>query len=56
MSKGIKRVEDAQRNKIGQEALDGMRINPAKTLDNVNWIKEKCMASLKEAQQAQVKW
>ena len=38
-----------------EEAQDGMRINPAEILGNVNWIKEKYMASPKEAQQAQIK-
>ena len=47
MPKGMKLVEDAQ---------DGMRINLAETLDNMNWIREKYMIGPKEAQQAQVKW
>ena len=44
-------AKDAQRNKVGRgcpkemkwakEAQDGMKINPAETLDNVNWIREK---------------
>ena len=42
--------------KWAKEAQDGMRINPVETLGNVNWIKKKCMAGPKEAQQAQAKW
>ena len=38
-----------------EQAQDGMRINPAEILGNVNWIKEKYMASPNEARQAQMR-
>ena len=52
MPKRLKRAEDDQMNKMAKKAQNGMRINPAEILGNVNWIKEKYMASLKEAQHA----
>ena len=41
--------------KWAKKAQDSIKTNPVEVLGNVNWVKEKYVAGLKEAQQAQVK-